>query len=65
MSNYFTKTDDKYFGKHSTELKSKEKIADTIKDLAGEFSRDLKEKATSYRKVTSRVVTKRYAVRKD
>lgn len=65
MNEKLPKTADGYFEKPGTETRTKGVVKNPAVDPAEQFERDLSDKAAAYRKVTSKVVTKRYAVRED
>lgn len=65
MSEYFSKTDGKYFEKLGTESGKKEPASKPALSPKEQFESDLLEKSAAYRKVTPKFIVKRYAIRKD
>lgn len=71
MTDYFTKTNTPtpYFEKPSTALKTITAVGSTsgstANDPTAQLKGDLAKVESAYQKVTSKVVTKRYAVRQD
>lgn len=65
MTSNSSKVGPKYFAKSGTEPRAKGTISNPVPDLATQFGNDLSKASTVYRKVTSKIVVKRYATRKD
>lgn len=62
MNDYFSKSSSKYFAKPGTEPSA---VKDRTPDPAKQLESELAEKAKAYPKVSTKVVIKRYAARKD
>jgi hypothetical protein len=65
MSKDSWKADNAYFSKSATEASAAGLLDKKSGEAAEDFKRNLASKEEHYRKVSTKAVTKRYAIRKD